>query len=109
MKVFNKIGGHVKTTPVRYAIINNITDYLSDFDHKRLSKQERQDLEDVLFWETIPTNLKKVFNMNKVMDANKVITRECVYYTITFDKLEVSCTYSVYLMMPIKKVIKRLY
>lgn len=107
----------IKLIPRKYEDIENITDYLEDFEHKRLTEVERATLEKQMFPHHASKLLKKLIADKKldpssVKDAIpvstiKVLTSDNqIYYVIYMsNKVSVCCDESLYLMSPEKEEI----
>lgn len=113
MKIYNSSGRHIKTVPVRYTELRNLSDFFSDLEHIRLSDQERTDIEVELFLRTIPEPIREYIGRQKPEMALRVSERgstgEHAYYALKFGRTEVVCPPELYQMVNPKTNIKRLY
>lgn len=56
----------IKLIPLKYQVIENITDYLEDFSYIRLSKIERESLDSAMFRQAADKFLEKLEENNKL-------------------------------------------
>ena len=96
MKIHDIKGKHVKTVPVRYEACENIFSHFTDFDHKRLTTDERFNIEMALFKQSLDLHTRRELVGKKVVKARMVHLRNKEsYYTILFGKKEeFNLTYS---------------
>lgn len=110
MKIFDIKGKHVKTVPKRYERVQNLFAHFTDLDHKRLTKDERTNIEIALFIQELPPNDRKVIGDKRPTVGRHVIPREGDgYFSIVFDNMEFKCPKYIYDLMGRKVEIKRLF
>lgn len=118
MKVYDKSGNHIKTVPKRYEEIPEFENYLDDFDHVRLSEEERELLDKILFGiraEQFTLDMKKNYlYRDQIKDSyaesvKKVVTKHNHYHIIVYSNgLELKCSSELAKGIPVEKI-KRLY
>ena len=110
MKVYDAQSKHVKTVPARFKKVQNMFAHFTDLDHKRLTKDERTNIEIALFIQELPPNDRKVIGETKPTVGRHVFPREGDdYYSIVFGNLEFKCPKYIYNLMGRKVDIKRLF
>ena len=104
----------IKLIPRKYDGIENITDYLEDFEHMRLTEDERDHLDNRLFRQECERFLEKLEQSEHlvhehVKDAYPVLSIKAntsdgqVYYAIRMsNNISVRCEESLYRMSPVK-------
>lgn len=105
----------IKLIPVKYRHISNITDYLEDFDHLRLSDDERKSLEHALFVQAASGFIaslaqnehlvhEHVGNAHPVYAVKADTSDGQTYYALKMsNNVSVRCSEDIYRMSPIKQ------
>ena len=100
--------------PDKYSVVDNITDYLEDFEHIRLTKSERKSLDLALFAAEIDWFIRdikknepmvyKLIQNAKPLSVSKVrtIDGEILYQLKMCNNLDVVCTKQIYRLSPVK-------
>ncbi len=109
----------LKLIPKKYSKIQNITDYLEDFDNIRLDEIERKHLDMRLFTLAVenfmmllylsePLVYEQIENA-KPVSASRVRNNEGLieYRLVMSNNLSVLCDYEVYSLSPVKSKIPR--
>jgi hypothetical protein len=104
----------IKLIPRKYDGIENITDYLEDFEHKRLTEAERDNLNNRLFRQAAEIFLADLEKSEKlvheqVKDAWPILSIKVktsddqTYYAIKMsNNISVRCEEALYRMSPVK-------
>lgn len=103
----------VKLVPVKYQQIQNITDHLEDFEHIRLSEQERESLDQELFRLAAENFLmliafKEPLVFEQVKDFRPLAAEqvkagdEITYLLIMSNNMRIRCDEPVYSLSPVK-------
>lgn len=107
----------IKLIPRKYEGIENITDYLEDFEHKRLTEDERDHLDNRLFrqeCENFLSDLEKSEKLvhEQVKDAWPILSLRVLtsdnqtYYAIRMsNNISVRCDEALYRLSPVKQKI----
>lgn len=107
----------IKRIPRKYEGIENITDYLEDFEHKRLTDDERDHLDNRLFRQECEKFLEKLEQNEhlvheQVKDAHPTLSVKAntsdgqTYYAIRMsNNISVRCEESLYRLSPVKQKI----
>lgn len=101
---------HVKTVPKRFNRLDKLNSYFTDLDHKRLSRDERTNIEIALFIQDLPAGDRRLIGDSKPTIARHVIPREGDhYFSVVFGNKEFKCPKYIYSLIGKKQEIKRLY
>lgn len=107
----------IKLIPAKFNVIENITDYLEDFEHKRLTEGERETLDYALFAQEASKFIEELKEKEKLVyefccntkpaSTMKVITSdEQVYYALRMsNNLSIRCDEALYRLSPIRNKI----
>jgi len=103
----------VKLVPLKYQRIENITDHLEDFDHIRLSEQERESLDYELFRLEAENFLmliafKEPLVFEQVKDCRPMAAErvkaggDITYLLIMSNNMRILCDESIFTISPVK-------
>lgn len=107
----------IKLIPRKYKAIENITDHLEDFDHLRLTEDERETLDYALFAQEAAKFIEELKEKEKLVyeiccntkpaSTVKVITSDDqVYYALRMsNNLSIRCDEALYRLSPIRNKI----
>ena len=118
MKLYDGSGKYIKLIPKKYEKCENIFAHLTDFDHRRLSRDERTNIEIALFIQSLDAHTKTLLIDKSPVQANYIITRDRHvdnYYTIVFanrdgtGRREVRCHRPLYKLIGNKQTVKRMF
>lgn len=103
----------IKLVPKKYESIKNITDFLEDFDHIRLSEHERESLDYELFRQAVESMLidLSIFEplvYEQVKDSRPLMCErikagdEITFLLIMSNNMKIRCDEAVFSLSPVK-------
>ena len=118
MKLFHK-KRYLKLIPEKFSSIENVTDYLDDPEHKRLTESEREALNRELLSRHLEAyicrqkkdiHLKRFMGKTEPVTVLRIETRSHHYHAIKMaNGTELKCPAELYRISPLKETVKRLY
>ena len=116
MKIYDEQQKHIKTVPKYFINLPNLRSFFTDLDHKRLTRDERTNIEVALFKLTLPDHDRIVIGSKMPFCGRQIVTRDGDnYHTLVFSGngerrgIEVKCPLYLYKMMGKKQLIRRLF
>lgn len=105
MKYTNNNGEHIKTIPKRYGEVENLESLFIDLSKKRLTPEERQNIELHIFINELGDhNVKELISDKEFTHAESVCVRnDQDYFVGVFDGVKVKCKSALFYSSILRK------